>query len=446
MKSNKCSFTGYTLFVSLIAAIGGLLFGYNTSVISGALLVISEQLKLTILQQELVVSILLIGAIFGAAIGGALADRYGRKIMLIITAFLFIISTCYLTITSTFIGLLIGRVIGGIAIGIASLVVPLYIAEMSAPQSRGALVSLNQLAITIGILLAYGIDYVFASQNGWRSMFGFGLFPAALFFLGLFFIPETPSFLSRVGKKHKALEIFKKISTSKIQSDLLDVDGAKTGTWANVFSKAVRPALIVGVLISIFQQITGINTVIYYAPRIFQLAGLQSASSAILATFGVGVVNVLLTIVALWLIDRAGRRRLLIIGISGMIASLVLLGFAFIGAIPSLGIVAVLSLMCYVAFFAISLGPVAWLIISEIYPLEVRGKAMSIATFANWGCNFIVSLTFLSLIEWLGSAGAFWLYAAIAMLALWFVMVKVPETKGQTLSKIQEFWKKHYSK
>jgi sugar porter (SP) family MFS transporter len=443
---NKCSFTGYTLFVSLIAAIGGLLFGYNTSVISGALLFISEQLHLTIFQQELLVSILLIGAIFGAAIGGMLADRFGRRMTLIITAILFIIATLYLTMAHTLVSLLFGRFLGGIAIGIASLAVPLYIAEMSSPQSRGALVSLNQLAITLGILLSYLIDYVFANQSEWRYMFAFGFLPAIIFFFGLFFIPETPSWLSKQGKRTRALEILKKISIGAADESMLDVAKGKSSSWANVFSKAVRPALLVGIVISIFQQITGINTVIYYAPRIFQLAGLQSASSAILATLGVGIVNVLLTIVALWLIDRIGRRRLLIFGISGMIISLALLGLAFISALPSLGVVAVLSLMFYVAFFAISLGPVAWLIISEIYPLEIRGKAMSIATFANWGSNFIVSLTFLSLIEWLGSGGAFWLYAAISILALWFVIAKVPETKGQSLAKIQEFWKKHYSK
>lgn len=441
----KKTFTRYTLFVCIIAALGGLLFGYNATVISGVLLFVSQQFSFTTFQQEIIVSTLIVGAFLGAGFGGMLADKIGRKKTLLLTTILFAIGTVLLMVSEGIGSLLIGRFVSGFAIGIASLAVPLYIAEMSDPDHRGALVSLNQLAITIGILLSYGIDYAFSSDAQWRLMFGFSLIPALIMFVGLFFIPETPSFLVANGKIEKATKILKKITTNKASLESLNEleEGSKKKlvNWQTLLSKSIRPALIVGILVSVFQQITGINTVIYYAPKIFQFAGFQSASSAILASLGIGVVNVIVTIIALWIIDIVGRRLLLIVGIIGMVVSLGVLGMAFFISAASIGSIAVVSLMSYVAFFAIGLGPVAWLIISEIYPLGVRGRAMGVATFANWVCNYIVSLTFLSLIEFLGTAGAFWLYAIIGIIALWFVCKRVPETKGKTLQQIQKYWK-----
>jgi MFS transporter, SP family, galactose:H+ symporter len=441
----KRTFTRYTLFVCIIAALGGLLFGYNATVISGVLLFVSQQFSFTTFQQEIIVSTLIVGAFLGAGFGGMLADKIGRKKTLLLTTILFAIGTVLLMVSQGMGSLLIGRFVSGFAIGIASLAVPLYIAEMSDPDHRGALVSLNQLAITIGILLSYGIDYAFSSDDQWRLMFGFALIPAILMFVGLFFIPETPSFLVANGKIEKATKVLKKITTNKASLESLNEleEGSKKKlvNWQTLLSKSIRPALIVGILVSVFQQITGINTVIYYAPKIFQFAGFQSASSAILASLGIGVVNVIVTIIALWIIDIVGRRLLLIVGIIGMVVSLSILGMAFFISAASIGSIAVVSLMSYVAFFAIGLGPVAWLIISEIYPLGVRGRAMGIATFANWVCNYIVSLTFLSLIDFLGTAGAFWLYAVIGLIALWFVCKRVPETKGKTLQQIQKYWK-----
>ncbi len=417
----KYQFTWYSLFVSCVAALGGLLFGYNTSVISGVLLFITRDFPLTTLQEEVIVSTLLLGALLGALGGGILADRLGRKKTLFVTLALFLVGVLTLTEAGGFSALLIGRFISGLAVGIVSMAVPLYIAEMSPPENRGALVSLNQLCITLGILLAYIITFSFSPEGNWRAMFGFALLPILVQFIGLFFIPETPHWLLSHHKKEAH-------DTS-----------AHTG-WKELFSPTVRKPFLIGIGVAVFQSITGINTVIYYAPQIFELAGFGQAQTALLATILVGVINVIITILSLWLIDRLGRRPLLIGGLIGMALSLLLLGISFLS--HSSGTIAVAALLLYVAFFAVSLGPVAWLIISEVYPLGIRGRAMGIATFSNWLCNYFVSLTFLSLIQWLGSSSTFWLYAIICLLGLWFVIKLVPETKGKTFEEIQHFWKR----
>ncbi len=437
-------FTIFTLFVALVAAIGGLLFGYNTSAISGAILFLTKEFNLSTIAQEVIVSIILIGALIGACFGGILTDRIGRKTTLFLTTIIFLVGIFIVMTADHVTNLIIGRIILGLAIGIVSLCVPLYIAEMSDPKHRGALVSLNQLAITIGILLAYVVDYFYAPTGQWRSMFGIALIPTILLFIGLFFIPETPSYLASKGKKQKALKILKKIEINTSKSEVVKekASGKKMISWRKLFEKSLRPALIAGIGISIFQQITGINIVIYYAPRIFQLAGLESATSAILATMGVGTINFLMTIIALWLIDMVGRKPLLIVGLIGMILSLAVLGVAFLETTRVTSFISIVSLMSYVSFFAISLGPVAWLIISEIYPIGIRGRAMGIAIFANWSFNYIISLTFLTLVDFLGKSGTFWFYSFIGLLGLWFVIKKIPETKGKELEDIQNYFKK----
>lgn len=440
----KQKFTSFTLFVSIIAAIGGLLFGYNTAAISGAILFLTKDFNLSTIAQEVMISIILVGALIGACFGGILTDRIGRKKSLFITSIVFIIGIFIVMMAQTVTMLFIGRIILGLAVGVVSLAVPLYIAEMSDPTHRGALVSLNQLAITIGILLAYVTDYFYAPTGEWRSMFGIAMIPAVLLFIGLFFIPETPSFLAIHGKKDKALKILKKIEVDTSHSEVVVEKGTskKRVSWKNLLEKSVKPALFAGIGISIFQQITGINVVIYYAPRIFQLAGLESATSAILATMGVGVINLLMTLVALWIIDLVGRKPLLIVGLIGMSLSLGVLGIGFLQTTGAASIISIVSLMCYVSFFAIGLGPVTWLIISEIYPMGIRGRAMGIAIFANWTCNYIVSLTFLNLIDFFGKSGTFWFYGVICLLGLWFVIKKIPETKGKELKEIQKYFKK----
>jgi sugar porter (SP) family MFS transporter len=342
-------------------------------------------------------------------------------------------------------GFLIGRFISGLAIGIVSMAAPLYIAEISPPENRGALVSLNQLCVTIGILLAYIITFLFSASADWRDMFAFAFIPVILQFVGLFFVSETPSWLISHDRQAEADAVLHKIEGTHAKESLVrgqkEEDSPTKRHFKALFSPAVRLPFLIGIGVAVFQSITGINTVIYYAPQIFELAGYQTPETALFATILVGVINVIVTIISLWLIDRIGRRPLLIAGLIGMGLSLVVLGISFLEQGAALGLTAVLALLIYVAFFAVSLGPVAWLIISEIYPLGIRGRAMGIATFSNWLCNYFVSLTFLTLIQEIGVSGTFWIYAVICLLGLWFVVKLVPETKGKTLEEIQSFWK-----
>lgn len=443
--TKRITVTGYSIFVSCVAAIGGILFGYNASVISGVLLFITQDFHLTTFQQEIIVSTLLIGALIGALLGGMIADWVGRKKTLFFTLILFFIGVLTLTEATGFQMFLVGRFVSGLAVGIVSMAVPLYIAEMSPPRSRGALVSLNQLCITIGILVSYIVSYAYASEANWRGMFSFAFLPIILQFVGLFFISETPSWLRTRNKSARAEKILQRIRGTK-EVSLKEVnkveDTATKKQWSALFAKTVRLPFLIGIGVSVFQAITGINTVIYYAPRIFQLAGFEATETALFATILVGAVNVVVTIGALWLIDRIGRRPLLICGLIGMGLCLIILGIAFLYEGDAAALASVVSLITYVAFFAVSLGPVTWLIVAEIYPLGIRGRAMGIAIFTNWLANFFVSLTFLTLIDKLTATGTFWLYAVICFLGLWFVIKLVPETKGKTFEQIQDFWKK----
>lgn len=440
----------FVTFVATLAAVGGFLFGYDTGVISGVVVLVKSQWHLSSSMQEIVVSAVLIGAIIGAAVAGKLADHHGRRKVIIAAAVVFFVGSIGTGLSPSIEWLIAGRMVIGVAIGFASCVVPLYISEIAPPEHRGKLVSLNQLAITIGILGSYGIDRAFADvENGWRYMFFFGVIPALLLGIGMLFVPETPRWLVRRGLVDRARAVLvRAVGPSKADAELATLQAAmatgQSGSLRELLVPWLRPALIIGVGLMFFQQFTGINTVIYYAPTIFEMAGFDSASAAISATVIVGVVNVLFTVVSLWLIDRAGRKPLLYVGLAGMTLSLTVLGVAF-AAQASLGAlakwVAVGSLMAYVAAFAISLGPIAWLIMSEIYPTNVRGTAMGIATLSNWAFNFIVAMTFLSLIDGLGRPGAFLLYAALGVAGLVFTRLYVPETKGVTLEHIEAHWR-----
>jgi len=439
--------TGLGIFYSIIAAFGGLLFGYFTGIISGPMLFIDQDMTLKPFQEELIVSTVLIGALIAAWCGGFFTDRFGRKFSLMTSCVLFIVGNFFLTFANGVTELIVGRFISGFGVGLVSMTVPMYIAEMSPAKYRGMFVSFNQLAVVIGILFAFSISYALSLSGNWRGMFAWGFFPCILFLLGLFFIPETPAFLVSKGRGDKAKHLLKKIRPAESFETIFHKEAKITHAhevkWAHLFDPNVKKAIFVGIGISIFQQITGINIVFYYAPKIFEMAGFSGAPSATLATFGLGVVNVIMTIVALWLLDKAGRKPLLVIGVAGMALSLIALGLTFLmNDGVAVDIMAIISLMFYVSFFAFSLGPIAWLIISEIYPLSIRGRAMGLATFSNWLMNYIVSLSFLSLVGWIGSGGTFLLYAAITILALWFIIKKVPETKGKSLLAIQQYWHK----
>ena len=433
--------------IALISGISGMLFGYDTGVISGAILFIKQDFALNALMQEFVVSGVLIGAIIGAFIGGFLADRYGRRKMIILAGIIFAGGAIGTSVAPEIITLIIGRIIVGIAIGMASFIAPLYISELSLPRIRGSLVSFNQLFITIGIVISYLIDYTLTPINGWRYMLGLAVIPAVILITAMIFMPNSPRWLASNGKIDNARTTLIKVrKTDNVSDELNDIVTSlnkQKGGWKEIFNPLIKPAMIVGISLAIFQQVSGINTVIYYAPTIFEFAGFQSSAAAIFATMIVGLVNVGFTVVAIYLLDRLGRRKLLLIGLAGMSGMLIMLGIVFFlpSLLSQLGTLAAFSLMAYVAFFAIGLGPVFWLLISEIYPLKVRGLAMSVVTEANWGSNFIIALTFLTLIQVLGRSGTFWLYGVVGIAALIFTYAYVPETKGRTLEDIEEHWR-----
>jgi sugar porter (SP) family MFS transporter len=441
--------TGYIYVVAGLGALNGLLFGYDTGVISGALLFIRDQFNLTPSAQEIVTSGVLVGAVFGAAASGWISDALGRRRAILVTAIIFVIGVLGAAFAPNIPFLVAARVVVGLGIGIASMVGPLYISEVAPAKIRGALVSLNQLAITSGILLSYLINFAFAAAHNWRWMFGLGVIPAVILGIGVIFLPESPRWLVKHHRQIEARSVLRRIEPQATKADLAHTVAAIQQTNRTertdlraLLAPALRPMLIVGVCLAIFQQITGINTIIYYAPTIFQLAGFHSATASILATVGVGVVNVLFTIVSIWLVDRAGRLKLLYWGLGGMAVSLGVLGLAFAlpGAHHSTGGLTAACLLVYIASFAVSLGPVFWLLIAEIYPLAVRGMAMSVATVANWASNLLVSLTFLTLIVRLGEAPTFWIYGISTIGTIIFVRALIPETKGRTLEQIQQFW------
>lgn len=445
MESSTPGKNYFFITIAAIAAIAGILFGYDTGVVSGAILFINDEFQLSAQTNGLVVSAVLFGALLGAISSGRLADNLGRKRLLLLDALIFIVGTLTTAVGSTISLIIVGRIIVGIAIGIASYVAPLYISEISPAPYRGALVSLNQLAITIGIFASYIVDYHFAPQGEWRWMFAAGVVPAGIFFLGLLYLPDSPRWIAAKGRTEQALSILKRIHQSDqlAKQELTAIQETlhqqTSSSWAMLFSPSFRAALVVGIGLAIFQQITGINTIIYYAPTIFKLAGFQSATTAILATMGIGVVLVIFTTISLPLIDTLGRRPLLLIGLGGMAISLLMLSFAF--SHPSHSAIlkwaAMSSMLFYIACFSFSLGPIMWLMIAEIYPLKVRGLGSSLATAANWGFNMLVALTFLTLIQTLGASGTFLIYCAISLVGMVFIYFFVPETKHITLEQIE---------
>jgi len=440
---SKSTHSRFTLFLTAsVAALGGLLFGYDTSVISGAMLFLKKDFHLSDNQLEFAVAIALAGAVAGAAVAGYSADRWGRRKVLIATGIgfgVFAILSGMATGLATF---AVARFFVGFSIGLASLVSPLYIAEVSPARTRGALVTLNQLAITVGIAVAYFVDHALASSQNWRWMFITAVFPSIMLLAGMIYLPESPRWWARMGQRARALATFERLGRgAEAEAEVRDVEQAlleETGGFGLLFQPGFRLAVLIGVGVAIFSQITGINTIIYYSPMIFRMAGYPSDKAAIMAAAIIGVADVLVTIVSILLVDRLGRRRLLLIGTAGMAVALVLVGSSF--RWHTSGIV-LYEVIAYTTFFGVSLGPVSWLLLSEIYPTKIRGKAMSLGTLSIWGANWIVAETFLSLVNAAGPAGTFWIFAALCVAAFIFCYTLVPETKGKSLEEIERYWR-----
>lgn len=437
---------GFLYFAAVVASLSGLLFGYDTGVVSGALLFLKTQYHLSPTMQEVVTGVVLVGAVLGAAGSGRLADRLGRRILMIATAAVFLIGVLVTAFAPGISVLIVGRVVVGVGIGVASYLGPLYISEISPATMRGSLVALNQLLLTLGILISYFVDYGLSAAGAWRWMFGLAVIPALALGIGMIFLPESPRWLLAQGRADEAAQALTRLDGARqVQQEIAGIRrdlGKQTnlGGWKDLIAPKLRQALMIGLGLAAFDQLTGINTIIYYTPTIFQMAGLGSAAHSILASVSVGIVNVVMTVVAVRLVDRVGRRPLLLWGMGGMIVGLALIGLSFHlhGLGHQQGWLAAGSLILYVGAFAIGLGPVFWLLISEIYPLPVRGVAMSVATLTNWGFNLLVTVSFLTLVHGLGLSWTFWAYGLVSVGAWVFVKRFVPETKGRSLEQIEQ--------
>lgn len=442
----------YVIIISVIAAIGGLLFGYDTAVIAGAIGSIQTIFDLSPALTGWAASSAIWGCMIGVIFSGFLSDKFGRKKVLILSAILFFISAVGSSIPNNLTQFVIARLIGGVGVGIASLLSPMYISEIAPAKIRGTLVTLYQLAIVIGINLVYYINLQIASSGdaqwnldiGWRIMLVSEVIPALLFIILLFFIPESPRWLASKGKIDSAKAIIEKINGQNISAELLneiqDSFKEEKGSILVLFTSGLRMAIVVGMFLAFFSQITGINAIIYYAPEIFKNIGF-GADSAMFQTVIIGTVNTVFTFVAIAFIDKYGRRTLLLWGISGMIICLGGVGLMFHIELSS-GPWLLLFILGFIASFAMSLGPIPWVLISEIFPTKFRGVAMSISILMVWiGVVLITQLTPI-LLEGVGGAFTFWIFMFNAIILFIFTFNMIPETKGKTLEEIAKMWKK----
>ncbi len=458
---------GYLIFLSVVAALGGFLFGYDTAVISGTIAQVTDLFSLDTIQQGWYVGCALVGSIIGVLFAGIMSDKLGRKITMIISAILFSTSAVGCAICTDFNQLVISRIIGGIGIGVISIVSPLYISEVSVAQYRGRLVSLYQLAVTVGFLGAYLVNYMLLNYSTahvsegfgfwgwifvtevWRGMLGMEGVPAILFFIIIFFIPESPRWLLVKGNTTKSMAIFNKIYSSSSEA-LAQINETKTvlemenkSNWAFLLQPGIMKAVIIGAAIAILGQFMGVNAVLYYGPSIFEQAGLSGGDSLFYQIL-VGLVNTLTTVLALVIIDKVGRKKLVYYGVSGMIISLILIGlyFTFGKEMNISSIVLLVFFLSYVFCCAISICAVVFVLLSEMYPTKVRGLAMSIAGFALWIGTYLIGQLTPWMLENLTPAGTFFLFAVMCVPYILIMWKLVPETTGKSLEEIEKFWMK----
>ncbi len=433
----------FVYFVSAVAATSGLLFGFDIAVINGAIVFLEKEWHLSEFQTELAASSLLVGCIFGAAFGGWLSDLWGRRNALLLSAILFAVSAIGASLPHGLPEFAVARLLGGLAIGVASVLAPLYIAEISPARIRGRLVALNQMAIVSGILLSYLANWglSFLGSGSWRYMFAVAAIPSLVFFIALFFVPESPRWLMEKGREAEARQVLERatgLEEATIAIDSLkEVIQLESGTLAELFAPGVRRALGLAVVLAIMQQWAGVNTVLFYGSKI--LADQVGASSALGANVLIGLINFGCTIIALGLIDRLGRKALLIFSCAAMAVSHVILAICFHLTSPPTYLLVGAMLLC-VASFAVGLGPGVWVVLSEIFPTKIRGRAMAVATVALWVACTVLTMTFLTLSRTLGRTGAFLIYGGMCAFTALFVLFVVPETRGKTLEEIEKLW------
>ncbi len=446
---------GYLVVVCFVAALGGLLFGYDTGVINGAIGPLKNHFDLSAQLKGWTAACALLGCVFGAAGVGALTDRLGRKKVMIISAVLFLISAVGTAVPRDLTTFIIFRIIGGLGVGAASMTSPLYIAEISPARIRGRMVSVNQFAIVTGFLVVYFVNYFIALQGdnawndayGWRWMFASESLPAVLLLVLLFFVPESPRWLTKQGRDDEALGILSRVDGGDFaRAELGEIKNAiarESGSLGQLFRPGMGIVLVIGIALAVLQQVTGINVFLYFGTEIFKKMG-AGTNAALLQTVMVGSVNLTFTIIAIWTVDKVGRKPLMIIGATGMGLSLFAMGAAAFFEKTELWML--LFILSYIACFALSVGPVTWVILSEIFPTRIRGVAMAIATVCLWIANLVVSQTFPMMAEnpWLvekfHQGFPFWIYGAFCVVLLLFVVRYVPETKGKSLEEIEKMW------
>lgn len=450
----------WLLLVGAVVMMSGLLFGYDQGVISGALDGIQKSFGASTTMIQIITSWVTLGALAGALVAGVLADRLGRRVTILLAAVLFTMGALLEALAPGTTVLVIGRLVVGFGVGVASVAAPLYAAEQAPSRLRGRFVSMYQLAITIGIFIAYLVDEALTNNDMWRVMLGVSAVPAVLLFVVMLPMPDSPRWFVKVGRRDDAIAALTKVrpdvdaeaEISKIEKAAQE-DDADKATWGEVFSKKLRKPLMIGVGLAVFQQITGINAIIYYANRIFAQAGFSTPEDqAAATTWAIGGVNVLATLIAVAYVDRFGRRPLLLAGLVGMATALLTVGISFhfmdtadtsgagSGGPTTAGIITLVALVVFIASFAFSLGPVVWTVINEIFPNRVRGRAVAVATAANWGSAWLVSQFFLTLIDSIGNSATFYLFGGFSVVAYVWIWKTVPETKGRSLEQIQEIW------
>lgn len=454
------SYRFYLGLITVVASLGGLLFGFDMAVISGVLPFVRKQFDLTALQEGWFVSSALVGCIVGVAFSGDLSDRLGRKKLLFLSAFLFLISAVGCALIHSLSLLITFRLVGGLGVGIASIVVPLYLSEIAPANIRGRLVTCYQLAITVGILLAYVtnslllshsesalssvssslFDLIYVSEV-WRGMFSIGTILAVLFLVGLLFVPESPRWLMRKGLVSEGLLILKKINNGEepaVSTAAQGVEENDSGSYKELFSPRLRKALLLGILLPLFSQLSGINAIIYYGPTILNDAGI-ALSNSFLGQIIFGVANLLFTFIAIWKVDDWGRRPLYIVGTLGATVSLLVTGvFFYLGMTTSVFLI--ISMTLFLACFAFSIGPLKFVVASEIFPTNIRGKAMGVSIMVMWVADTIMGQLTPVLLREAGSAVTFWVFGFFCLIAFITVYKLLPETKGKSLEEIEKFW------
>lgn len=455
MSQTKQGSVLYLTGVCLVATLGGLLFGYDTAVISGAIGFLQKRFELDSTGMGWAASCALLGCIVGVMTAGVVSDRLGRRRALILAAVLFFVSAIGTALPRTLTEFILFRILGGVGVGIASMSSPMYIAEISPTHLRGRMVSVNQLAIVSGMLAVYFVNYYIAGQGdetwniqtGWRWMFGSGAFPSLALLVLLFFVPESPRWLCKQGRREAAKNVLQRIGgEAHAEAELMEIETTVTqesGSLSQLFQPGMRRVLVIGIALAVLQQVTGINVFLYYAPEIFKKFG-EGSDTALLQTVVVGAANMLFTLIAIGTVDKLGRKPLMMIGAAGMGISLFAIGFgAYLQRIESWALIFILG---YIGSFALSLGPVVWVVLSEIFPTSIRGRAMSIATLCLWSANFVVSQTFPMmsenpyLVRTFHGGFPFWVYGTLCAATMLFVLLYVPETKGKSLEEIERMW------